>query len=71
MKTPVGFANFCGRVSLALCLFIVVLQPASAFDVPPIRGGPAKLRGRPGFFPAPRRDGLGLGHREPAHDCGR
>jgi len=37
MKTPVGFANFCGRVSRVLCLFIVVLQPASAFDDPPIR----------------------------------
>jgi len=37
MKTPVGFANFCGRVSLALRLSIVVLQPASAFDDPPIR----------------------------------
>ena len=71
MKAPVGFANLCGRVSLLLCLFIVVLQPASAFDDPPITCGPAKLRGRPGFFPARRGDGLGLGHRELAHDCGR
>jgi TonB family protein len=37
MKTPVGFANFCGRVSLVLCLFVVVAQPASAFDDPPMR----------------------------------
>ena len=62
MKTPVGFANLCGRVSPVPCLFIVVLQPASAFDDPP---------SRPGFFPARRGDGLGLGHRELAHDCGR
>ena len=37
MKTPVSFANFCGRVSLVLCLFVVVVQPASAFDDPPVR----------------------------------
>jgi TonB family protein len=37
MKTPVGFADFCGRVSLVLCLFVVVAQPASAFDDPPMR----------------------------------
>jgi hypothetical protein len=31
------FCKFLRRVSLVLCLFIVVLQPASAFDDPPIR----------------------------------
>ena len=37
MKTAVGFANFCGRVSLVLCLFIVAVRPAFAFDDPPMR----------------------------------
>src|SRR6202790_3612127 len=37
MKSLVGLANFCGRVSLVLCLFVVVAQPASAFDDPPMR----------------------------------
>ena len=37
MKTPVGFANFCGRVCLVLCLFVVAARPALAFDDPPIR----------------------------------
>ena len=37
MKTPAGFASLCGRVSLVLCLFVAVAQPASAFDDPPMR----------------------------------
>src|SRR5713101_7176509 len=37
MKTAIGFANFCGRVGLALCLFVVVARPAFAFDDPPTR----------------------------------
>lgn len=37
MKTAVGFANFCGRVFLVLCMFVVVVLPASAFDDPPTR----------------------------------
>src|SRR6202521_5974813 len=37
MKTAVSFANFCGRACLVLCLFVVVVRPAFAFDDPPIR----------------------------------
>jgi hypothetical protein len=37
MKTAVGIANFCGRICLALCLFVVVVQPAFAVDDPPLR----------------------------------
>lgn len=37
MKTPAGFASLCGRVSLVLCLFVAVAQPASTFDDPPMR----------------------------------
>src|SRR5712692_2435175 len=37
MKTAVGFTNFCGRVILVLCLFIVAVRPAFAFDDPPMR----------------------------------
>jgi hypothetical protein len=37
MKTPFYFANFCGRVGLVLCLFVVAVRPAFAFDDPPMR----------------------------------
>jgi TonB family protein len=37
MKTPFGFANICARVCLVFCLFVVVVQPAFAFDDPPMR----------------------------------
>jgi hypothetical protein len=37
MKTPVGFANFCGRAFLALCLFVAAVPSAFAFDDPPFR----------------------------------
>jgi hypothetical protein len=37
MKTPVGFANFCGRVFLVLFLFVVAVPSALAFDDPPFR----------------------------------
>src|SRR5260370_20992282 len=37
MKTPFGFANICARVCLVLCLFVVVVRPAFAFDDPPMR----------------------------------
>src|SRR6202158_753866 len=37
MKTAVRFANFCGRVCLVLCLFVVVVRPAFALDDPPTR----------------------------------
>jgi hypothetical protein len=37
MKPPVGFANFCGRAFLVLCLFVVGVPSAFAFDDPPFR----------------------------------
>jgi hypothetical protein len=37
MKTPFYFANFCRRVGLVLCLFVVAVRPAFAFDDPPMR----------------------------------
>jgi hypothetical protein len=37
MKTPVGFANFRGRAFLALCLFVVAVPSAFAYDDPPFR----------------------------------
>jgi hypothetical protein len=37
MKAVVDFAKFRGRVCLVLCLFVVVVLPAFAFDDPPIR----------------------------------
>ena len=37
MKTPVGFANFCGRAFLVLCLFVAGVPAAFAFDDPPFR----------------------------------
>ena len=37
MKTAVGFANFCGRLFLALCLFVLLVRPAFAYDDPPMR----------------------------------
>jgi Family of unknown function (DUF6600) len=37
MKTSVGFATFCARLCLALCLLVLISQPALAFDDPPTR----------------------------------
>src|ERR1700674_5492751 len=37
MKTAIDFASFRGRVCLVLCLFVVVVLPAFAFDDPPTR----------------------------------
>jgi TonB family protein len=37
MKTPFRFADFCGRVFLVLCLFVVLVRPAFAYDDPPMR----------------------------------
>jgi len=37
MKTAVGFANFCGRLSLAFCLFVLLVRPTFAYDDPPMR----------------------------------
>ena len=56
MKTAVGFANFCGRAFLVLCLFVVVVRPAFAFDDPTNTCGPTELRGGRCFLPAGRRD---------------
>jgi TonB family protein len=37
MKTTANFANFCGRIGIALCLCVVVALPALAYDDPPMR----------------------------------
>ena len=37
MKTTVCFASFCGRACLALCLLVVFVRPAFAYDDPPMR----------------------------------
>jgi hypothetical protein len=37
MRTSVGSATFCARLCLALCLFVLISQPALAFDDPPTR----------------------------------
>ena len=37
MKKAFFFANFCGRACLVLCLSVVVVRSASAYDDPPIR----------------------------------
>jgi TonB family protein len=57
MKTPVDFANFCGRVCLVLCLCIVVVRPAFAFDDPPIRVARLNyVEGRVSFQPGGETD---------------
>ena len=57
MKTAVGFANFCGRVCLMLCLFVVVARPAFAFDDPPIRVARLNyVQGRVSFQPGGETD---------------
>ena len=37
VKTTDGFANFCGRALLGLCLFVAAVPSAFAFDDPPFR----------------------------------
>jgi hypothetical protein len=71
MKTAVGFVNFCGRACMVLCLLVVVVGPAFAFDDPPMRVARLNyMEGRVSFQPG-GGDGLGLGHPEPANDSGR
>ena len=57
MKTAVCFANFCGRVCLVLCLFVVVVRSASAYDDPPIRVARLNyVEGRVSFQPGGESD---------------
>jgi len=57
MKTTVGFANFCGRIFLALCLLVVVARPAFAYDDPPIRVARLNyVEGRVSFQPGGEMD---------------
>ncbi|HEV1994313.1 MAG TPA: hypothetical protein VGR03_08285, partial [Candidatus Acidoferrum sp.] len=57
MKTAVGFANFCGRVCLVLCLFVLLARPAFAFDDPPIRVARLNyMEGRVSFQPGGEPD---------------
>src|SRR5882672_1682567 len=57
MKIKIGFANFCGRVFLALCLLVVVARPAFAYDDPPIRVARLNyVEGRVSFQPGGETD---------------
>src|SRR6266481_461643 len=57
MKTAADFAIFCGRVCLALCLFVVAARPAFAFDDPPIRVARLSyVEGRVSFQPGGESD---------------
>src|SRR6266850_938456 len=57
MKIKIGFANFCGRVFLALCLLVVVARPAFAYDDPPIRVARLNyVEGRVSFQPGGEMD---------------
>ncbi len=57
MKTAVCFANFCGRVCLVLCLFVVAVRSASAYDDPPIRVARLNyVEGRVSFQPGGESD---------------
>src|SRR5690348_2224200 len=57
MKTPVGFANSFGRICLVLCLFVVVVRPAFAFDDPPMRVARLNyVEGRVSFQPGGESD---------------
>jgi uncharacterized protein DUF6600 len=57
MKTAVCFANFCGRVCLVLCLFVVVARSASPYDDPPIRVARLNyVEGRVSFQPGGETD---------------
>ena len=72
MKTPVSFANFCGRVGLALCMFVVAAQPASAFDDPPMRVARLSyVAGQVSFQPGGETGWGWAAVNRPAHDCGR
>jgi hypothetical protein len=57
MKITVGFANFCGRVCLVLCMFLVVVRSASAYDDPPMRVARLSyVEGRVSFQPGGESD---------------
>jgi hypothetical protein len=57
MKTAICFANFCGRAFLVLCLFVVVVRSASAYDDPPIRVARLNyVEGRVSFQPGGESD---------------
>ena len=57
MTTPVGFASFCGRVCLLLCLFAVVVRPAFSSDDPPMRVARLNyVEGRVSFQPGGESD---------------
>jgi hypothetical protein len=57
MKKAVCFANFCGRVCLVLCLFVVLARSASAYDDPPIRVARLNyVQGSVSFQPAGESD---------------
>src|SRR3984893_14813931 len=57
MKTSVGFANSCRRIGLVLCLLVVVVQPAFAFDDPPMRVARLNyMAGRVSFQPGGETD---------------
>src|SRR6202165_387629 len=57
MKTAVCFENCCGRVCLMLCLFVVVVRSASAYDDPPIRVARLNyVEGRVSFQPGGQSD---------------
>jgi hypothetical protein len=57
MRKAVCFANFCARVCLVLCLFVVVVRSASAYDDPPIRVARLNyVEGRVSFQPGGESD---------------
>ena len=57
MKTPVGFASFCGPVCLLLCLFAAVVRPAFSSDDPPMRVARLNyVEGRVSFQPGGESD---------------
>ena len=57
MKTAIHFANFCGRICLLLCLSIVAVRSASAYDDPPIRVARLNyMEGRVSFQPGGESD---------------
>jgi|HubBroStandDraft_6_1064221.scaffolds.fasta_scaffold18868_3 hypothetical protein len=57
MKTAIRFAHFCGRVCLVLCLSIVAVRSASAYDDPPIRVARLNfMEGRVSFQPGGESD---------------
>src|SRR6202165_3872570 len=57
MKTSVGFAGFCGRVCLLICLFAAVVRPAFSSDDPPMRVARLNyVEGRVSFQPGGESD---------------